>query len=440
MKSENSRSLCPDCGRPLPSHPLPCPHCSFADALDEAPGASVDVAMTDRFGDFELLERIDHGGMGVVYRARQRSLNRIVALKLILAGRHASDEARHRFRAEAEAAAGLKHPNIVAIHQVGELDGQPFFSMDYVEGTDLAKHTLDRPLEPRKAATILRKLAAAVQHAHQKGILHRDLKPSNILIDRLGEPHLTDFGLAKRLDGQGDMTLTGQVLGSPSFISPEQAAGRVREVTTATDVYSLGALLYQLLTGRPPFNADTLPATLQAVIHSPPKRPTQLLADLPADLETICLKCLEKEPDRRYRSALEVGEDLDRFLAGEPVAARPLGKFQRGWRWCRRRPVIAALTAGLVIAILSLAIGSTVALLRVRASERQMLRESYSADLARALDLIENGQIAEARQRLLSCPEEFRHWEWGHLNHKRPPTCLPPRRRKPHPGDRFQSG
>jgi tetratricopeptide (TPR) repeat protein len=334
-----------------------------------------------RFGDYELLEEIGRGGMGVVFRARQVSLNRLVAVKMIVSGELASPEFVQRFHLEAEAAAGLQHLNIVAIHEVGMHEGQHFYSMDYVEGQTLAERALNNPLPPRLAADYLKTIAEAVHYAHQRGILHRDLKPSNVLIDALDQPHLTDFGLAKRLTGDSELTLTGQVLGSPNYMPPEQALGQRQAATIACDVYSLGAILYFLLTGRPPFAAESMTQTLQQVVHIEPVSPQLLNPTVPRDLETICLKCLSKEPRRRYGSAQDLAGDLARFLSGEPVQARPVGAAGRAWRWCRRNPPVASLIAGVVMA---LAMGIAGVVLEWRRAELNAKAEARQRELAEA--------------------------------------------------------
>jgi tetratricopeptide (TPR) repeat protein len=304
------------------------------------------------FGDYELQQVLGRGGMGVVYRARQVSLGRLVALKMIRAGLWAEPEEVQRFRNEAQAIADLDHPGIVTIHEVGQLQQRHYFTMKLVEGASLAKMLAEFPAEPANAARLVADVAAAVHHAHLRGILHRDLKPANILVDEEGHPHITDLGLAKRVASDSELTQSGAVLGTPAYMAPEQASGHRGSVTTASDVYGLGAVLYALLTGRAPFGGDSVIDTIDAVRTQAPKPPSRINATVPRDLEIICLKCLEKEPSRRYSSARDLADDLRRWLAGEPIAARPVGGLTRALMWCRRRPTLAGTAAALVLALI----------------------------------------------------------------------------------------
>jgi eukaryotic-like serine/threonine-protein kinase len=326
--------------------------------------------MPQHVGDYEILGVLGRGGMGVVYKARQKRLNRIVALKMILGGLHAGDEDLRRFRQEAEASARLQHPNIVQIHEVGEMDGKPYFSLEYVDGGCLANKMANEPQPAFSAAQLIEILARAMHYAHQRGIVHRDLKPANILlatappdgsatapVTSFGIPKVTDFGLAKRMDVDLGQTQTGAIMGTPSYMAPEQAGGRIREIGPATDIYALGAILYDLLTGRPPFKANTLADTLQQVQMAEPVSPGRLQPQVPRDLATICLKCLNKEPKKRYESSMALAEDLGRFLAGEPIRARPTSLLERGFKWSKRHPSLAALIAVCILSFVGLGIG-----------------------------------------------------------------------------------
>jgi tRNA A-37 threonylcarbamoyl transferase component Bud32/ABC-type phosphate/phosphonate transport system substrate-binding protein len=325
-------------------------------------------------GDFELLEEIGRGGMGVVYRARQQRLDRLVAVKLLLCGPHTRTELARRFRAEALAAGALHHPNIVAIHEVGEHEGRPFYAMELVEGHNLMERARNNPLPPALAADYVQTIARAVQYAHECGIIHRDLKPSNVLIDARDKPRLTDFGLAKRLGQDSEITQSGQVLGSPGFMAPEQAAGNRAAVGPWSDVYGLGAILFYLLTGRPPFQGKSMAETLQQVANSDPVSPQQLNPEVPRDLATICLKCLAKEPARRYRTAEELAEDLAAFRRDEPIRARPASWQERAWRWCRRNPAAAGLMATLLVAL-----GTLIGLIAVLQERHRHDREATAS-------------------------------------------------------------
>ncbi len=323
----------------------------------DVPGPVMEFQRVRYFGDYELLEVIAHGGMGVVYKARQMSLNRVVALKMILRGELTTERDVARFRAEAEAAANLDHPHIVPIYEVGEHDGLQYYSMRYVEGASLAR----RPrTDSRSEARLLAAVAGAVHHAHRRGVLHRDLKPSNILVNTAGVPLVADFGLAKRVDADRSLTESGVIVGTPRYMAPEQAAGR-KDLTVAVDVYSLGVVLYERLTGHTPFTGETVLELLRQAREEEPPRPSSICPGLDRDLETICLKCLEKDPSKRYGSAEALQDDLERWLRGEPIKARPVGQAERLWRWCRRNPVVAGLSAGIVVALLAVT-GISVAL------------------------------------------------------------------------------
>jgi len=351
-------------------------------AFDARDGAWSEPAVHD-FGDYEVLGEVARGGMGIIYRARQRSLNRIVALKMLLAGRFAGVEAVKRFRAEAEAVARLQHPQIVSIYEVGSHDGQEFIAMEFVTGRDLAALTRDQPLTPHLAGRYVKAIAEAIQYAHGQGVLHRDLKPSNVLIDDCGRPRITDFGLAKQVESDSDLTVSGQVLGSPGFMPPEQALGQRDRIGPQSDLYSLGAILYHLLTGRPPFVADTVQATLAQVLQTDPIPPRVLNPRVPRDLETICLKCLEKIPERRYRTAQELADELNRFAQGQPIIARPVTKAEKLWRWCRRNPALAGTLGATAVLLLTVAGGSMAYARSLSAAQAAGLERQARLEVAR---------------------------------------------------------
>jgi WD40 repeat protein len=409
--------VCPSCGTALPEKVREafCPVCTLQGALHLDPPISA-VKLVGRIGDYELLEEIAHGGVGAVYKARQMSLGRVVALKLLLAGHFADPKARQRFRAEAEATARLRHPNVVTVFEVGEYEGQPFLAMEFIEGGTLASLVRDQPLPSLRAAACLARVARAIAHAHSQGIIHRDLKPSNVLLDRLDEPRVTDFGLAKQLGADTELTLTGQVLGSPSFMAPEQAAGRQDAIGPATDIYALGAILYQLVTGRPPFQGDSAATVIRQVQESEPIFVRRLNPGVPLDLETVILKCLEKEPTRRYRRADELADELERFVRGEPVRARPLSAVARGWRWCRRHPVRAGGIATVFLLLAAVAAISSVAALHIRRAQHEATAHLRQALLSEANAVRLGGRVGQRVQSLQAlqalpldgAPEELR--------------------------------
>lgn len=381
---------CAKCGSELLATGL-CPACSARLALIP------DEALPDdgrSMGNYELFEEIGRGGMGVVYRARQAGLNRDVALKMLIAGEFASEEFRRRFRQEAEVAARLRHPGIVAIYEIGEEDGQLFYTMELIAGRNLGDLTRGFPLAAMEAAGLVRRITEAVAHAHSEGVLHRDLKPANILLDSFGQPRVADFGLARAEHSPAD-TRSVHILGSPPYLSPEVASGAA--ATVASDVYAMGAVLYHLLTGRAPFHGENVAQILAQVRDGQMVRPRQLNPAIPRDLETICLKCLSPEPGRRYADVASIGADLTRFLADEPILAKPPGAAGRVLRWCRRKPAVAALlslVAALIIALVygSLAFGQQKAALEHRTSllaESRHIRESGIAGArAKALDAL----------------------------------------------------
>ena len=315
--------------------------------LDRTKAARPGKILSD-FGDYELLEEIGRGGQGVVYRAHQKSLNRTVALKVIGLGSWATETHLKRFRREAEAAASLNHPGIVPIYEVGERDGACYFSMGLVESEQLDAILKREPTPIRHAGELIAKIARTVHHAHEHGILHRDIKPGNILIDQSGKPHLTDFGLARLVEAESTVTATLEVLGTPSYMAPEQAAGETTKVSKATDVYGLGAVLYQLLTGQPPFAGGTTYETIKLLLETEPRPPRQLNSKIDRELSTICLKCLEKDPKRRYSSALGLAEDIEHWLKHEPIQAKPSGFFTHSRKWVRRNPSTTVLVTLLI--------------------------------------------------------------------------------------------
>jgi serine/threonine protein kinase/WD40 repeat protein len=437
----NAQRTCAKCGKPVDPSLLDnlCLQCLVDSTLEDdanlvnspaAPrlGAAADSTRRsgqtlERVGDYELIEEIARGGMGVVYKARQLSVGRVVALKMILAGQFADEKVIRRFQGEVTAAGMLRHPNIVAVHEIGMNAGQPFFSMDYVEGQNLAELVGNRPLPPKKAARYVKLLAEAIQYAHEQGVLHRDLKPSNVLVESAtDEPRLTDFGLAKRLDSESSLTVTGQVLGSPHFMPPEQASPGHGKVGRHSDVYGLGAILYYLLTARAPFQAESLPALAMDVVNTEPIRPRLLNAGVPRDLETICLKCLEKEPSHRYATAQELADELGRFLADEPVHARPISSAGKLSRWCRRKPGLAALASAVILLLLAVVVGTPIANIRISRARAEAEWNLYAADMRLASEALRDGQVDQVRELLqqhvpAKGAPDLRGFEWRYLHH-----------------------
>ncbi|HXG10421.1 MAG TPA: serine/threonine-protein kinase [Gemmataceae bacterium] len=357
----------------------------------------------EKLGRFELLEPVGHGGFGTVYKARDPELDRTVAIKVPRGSSLPGSQDLDRFLREARSVAQLRHPSIVTVHEVGQVGDVPYLVSDFVEGLTLADVLSSRRPTPREAAQLIADLADALQYAHEHGVIHRDIKPSNIMLEvatpptaagatpafLLGTPRLMDFGLAKREAGETTVTMEGQVLGTPAYMSPEQARGESHTVDGRTDIYSLGVILYQLLTGELPFRGTTR-MLLHQVLHEEPRPPRKLNDHIPRDLETICLKAMAKEPGRRYQTARELAEDLRRFLAGEPIKARPVGRAERLWRWCRRNPRVAGLTGAVALLLVLIAVGASIAAAllrqernRIQNVNEQLVRQYQQTDAER---------------------------------------------------------
>ena len=364
--------------------------------LDEKNDES--LPRVDQIAGYKILRVLGQGGMGIVYKARQRGLKRIVALKMISAAGHHAAADLARFRSEAVAVADLQHPNIVQIYEVGEDEGRPYFSLEYVSGGSLAKKIAGTPSPPREAAQLVKALADGMEYAHQRGIIHRDLKPANVLLTESGEPKVSDFGLVKRLEDDAGQTQSGSILGTPSYMAPEQAEGRIKEIGPCSDIYGLGGVLYELLTGRPPFRAASVLDTLLQVRTQEPIPPSQFQPKVPRDLETICLKCLEKDSAKRYATAAALGEDLRRFLAGEPIVARPVSRIESLWRLCRRNPRVALLSAAVAVLVVAWSATSTL-LYRLALSNEQRARASAASASQNALLAEHNAGEANSRAR-----------------------------------------
>jgi serine/threonine protein kinase len=436
------KNICPICGAALSPGVAgdQCPKCLLrlawpdgtAEPAPETQGAQpgsegvLSHGLEDEqvFGDYRLESEIARGGMGVVYRARQISLGRAVALKMIATGQFASPTLLQRFQVEAGAAARLDHPHIVPIYEIGQHRGQVYYSMKLVPGGNLARSNAEcgvRDAEwQQRAAALLIKIAEAIHYAHQHGVLHRDLKPANILMETADSPRVTDFGLAKVIEDESGLTLSTATLGTPAYMAPEQAAGRTREVSTAADIYSLGAILYELLTGRAPFQAPSALETMRLVLEQEPARPRALNPAIAADLETICLKCLEKEPAKRYGTAQDLADDLARFLGDEPILARPIGPTAKVWRWCRRKPLVASLVVALHLAFALGLAGVLWQWQRAKAGELNARQHQYVADMNLAQQVWEKGNLKSAQELLRgyvpkSGEPDLRGFEWRYL-------------------------
>jgi len=410
------------------------PHDEYATLDQSQSGKAIEAPSRPKsikyFGDYEILSEIARGGMGVVYKARQSKLNRIVAVKMILSGELASQEAISRFFTEAQSAATLDHPGIVPVYEIGEHEGKHYFTMGYIEGKSLAEKVTQGPLPPKEAAEMTRKIAEAIAYAHSKGVIHRDLKPANVLLDANGEPKVSDFGRARKIEQDSGLTRTGAVMGTPSYMPPEQAAGKTSQVGPLSDVYSLGAILYCLLTGRPPFQAANPLDTMMQVIEKEPVSVQTLNSGVPKDLETICHKCLQKDPAKRYGSAQEFADDLQRWLKGEPIRARAVSRSERAWRWIKRNPVLSGSIASAISAVI---LGSIASLwfgieskrseVRALASAEESRRNLYSGHMNLAHRNWESNRVELARD-LLSrqLPEvrnlvvDMRGFEWYYMD------------------------
>jgi serine/threonine-protein kinase len=382
---------------------------SMGQTLDpsQSTEASGERGRPPRFDDYELIEELGRGGMGVVYKAREQGTNRIVCIKMMLGGEYASKEALRRFQIETEAAAHLDHPHIVPIYRAGVVEGFPYFAMKFVDGKSMA--SIDRSHflgHPREAVQLMVKVCRAIEFAHSRGILHRDLKPGNIMLDKQGEPHITDFGLAKKMDEDSGQTHTGLIMGTPDYMSPEQAIGAHAQVSVTSDVYSLGSILFDLITGQPPFRSATVVETLSRVTQEPARNPTTINQRVSKDLQTICLKCLEKAPQKRYRSAASLADELDRYLRGEPIQGRPVGSGEKLWRWGRRNPVLATMSGVLIVMLITAAVGSTLAAYQINKRRNEAVAARGEAETAQTIAEEQRTLALETLHKLVTEVEE----------------------------------
>jgi hypothetical protein len=386
----------------VPATLLAAPDGAAASPRARARPAPPAASRVPRVPGYDVLGKLGQGGMGAVYKAHHRRLNRVVALKVVGDAPNARPEDLVRFRQEAEMIARLQHPNIVQIYEVGEYAGGSYLALEYVDGPALDQQVNGTPQPSREAARLVEALARATHYAHGQGIIHRDLKPANVLLTASGAPKITDFGLARHVALESGLTTAGAIMGTPNYMAPEQADGRLKHIGPHTDVYALGAILYECLTGRPPFQGATVLDTLAQVRQQDPVPPHRLLGwdkrACPADLETICLKCLEKEPTKRYASAGALADDLGRYLAGAPITARPVGPAARAWRWARRNPGWAAMLATVAGLLLLIAVGSSLLTLRLNQTLQQTQEEKRKADENLWFSLLEQAR-AKARSR-----------------------------------------